>query len=725
MTLWAVPLAVALLAGGAAADVPAPASPARPLVDDRQRPIVEPLTARRLQEAEEGARSIEVSGSLSLPPDWGGLVEIEGESHGPVRVQAVDLRLQSGALVVPRKAVLKVVRPEGPALALKYARIAYGALSLAVETTLRGDGLLRVPAGSGLLHASDEKNGRFARLLNLEPGATVTVTPVLSGSAIALLRVVKSTDGAPIAGAVVKEYVPGEEEEQARKGRTLWKADESGLCLLSAEAAYLPTRIEADGFVPVSSHFAMERGVPDRIEAVKLSAGARPTFRISLDGEPGAGRTVRLREKGLGGTGRFVRYWKTGRTDEEGRWRPGVVAPGTWIVTVQVESAQPEFQQVVELVPDSADVVELQLERIRITGAVTRGRKGVPGVTIVIGAQDLGEKVASVNLVPEGEKVSTDEDGEFEAFVWREGIYRVNAGELARRTVSVPKTGAHVQIQLAEGDLVCRVVDAEGRPLPGATVTHKASEKRQSTTSTMRTDDNGSVSFSVQSGTTSTLHADAAGFRRSEKVSVLIPEEGAPPPVEIRLDRDQVLTGRFVGSMGMPIAGARIAAITETGGFMRASEATDADGRFEVSRSGERSFRLVLVSPRAPLTIHDVYDVGQEEELVLAPAESGLLEVQFVDQQGMPVPSRSAVLQLGGTVIQPALLMQHLAFRGLPPYSDARGSLVIPDLTPGEYSVLLPDVAAASGPGPLRVGVSVAPGRNSVRLTLEQKTGGS
>ncbi len=108
----------------------------------------------------------------------------------------------------------------------------------------------------------------------------------------------------------------------------------------------------------------------------------------------------------------------------------------------------------------------------------------------------------------------------------------------------------------------------------------------------------------------------------------------------------------------------------------------------------------------------------------LPPAESGLLEGQVVDQQGMPVPSRSAGLQLGGTVIQPALLMQHLAFRGLPPYSDARGSLVIPDLTLGEYSVLLPDVAAASGPGPLRVGVSVAPGRNSVRLTLEQKPGG-
>jgi hypothetical protein len=122
-----------------------------------------------------------------------------------------------------------------------------------------------------------------------------------------------------------------------------------------------------------------------------------------------------------------------------------------------------------------------------------------------------------------------------------------------------------------------------------------------------------------------------------------------------------------------------------------------------------------------PLTVHDVYDVGQKEEIVFPPAEVGVLDIQLSGSSGAPVAGKSAVLVFRGAVIPSVVLGQHLAQRGLAATSDARGSILVPDLPTGDYTVILADVAAPTGGGPLRANVYVAPGRNTVRIVLAEE----
>ncbi len=716
-------LSALAFASGLALGVPTPPSPVLTLIDDLGSPIETTLTARLLSSVPEKGSTAELTGKVAFPQDWVGFVEIEGEDHGPIRYKAEDLRSQHGALVVPRKAILAFGKPGGSPFSITYLVVSDGTLVPWTRREVRARTTLKVPAGSGVLTATQKETGRYTHLFFLKPGTTVQVSPSFSQSSVALLRVLKLSNGRPVLGAVVREIATETGTSEGSRGRSFCRTDQTGLCLVSAAADRVASLIEAEGLVPLRSHVALEAGEPRLIETVTLNAGSRPTFQIAVDGEAGTGHSVSLRPSGALAASLAVdsSMERSGTSDERGEWRPGIVPPGSWIVRVQAQKGQPAFEKVVDLPPDTEPTVALALDRIRVTGAVTRGSKGVQGVSIIIGPQDLGEKFSSTERNAKEQEIVTDSEGEFEAFVWREGFYDIWAGPGTHRTFPVPKIGTRVLLRLAEHDLVCIVVDPDGKPIPGASVTYKRAEGEQSGTRFEKTDQAGKVSFPVTVGSDVTAHAESVGYRRSSKATLRVPEEGPVGPLTLRLERDEGLPGRFIGAMGVPISGAVVAAVSETGESIRTSDFTDGEGKFSVSRSGGRSFRLLLVGPKVPLTVHSVYDVGQKEEIVFSPAGSGSLDIQFANARGDPISSKTAILEYAGLILPPALVTRHLSLRGLASVSDARGSLLIPDLPTGDYSVIVSDVLAPSGTGPLRVGIYVGAGRNAVRVTLEEE----
>ncbi len=718
-----------LRACGAAAIVAGPAlavstgTPELRLVDDRGERISQPLSARLLGPTGEPKHSVELKAGALLPEDWTGTVEIDGDDHGPVTFQAEGLRVLAEPLVVPRKATLSIDAGEAYPFVLTYSVVSDGVLRQRTKAEMKSRGPLRVPSGSGLLSSSRGGSGSYHRLLHLAPGATVKVTPAFSANAVALLRILKLSDGSPVPRAVVTETAEALETSAGRPGRRLCLSDEAGLCLVSLGAEHLTADVEADGLVPLRSSFALESGVPRLVETVRLSSGCRPLFRVAVDGEAGRGLPMTLRVRGASGEGPTSAGGsgtRSGASGDEGEWRPGTVPPGSWVVRVQAEKGQPVFEKTVELLPETEPVIDLALERIRVTGAVTRGGKGVASEAVVVGSRDLGEQRVSADGYAKEQEIVTDADGEFEVFLWREGLYTFAVPLLVRKTLPISKTGARVLLRLAGDDLVCVVVDPEGQPVGDATVTITESESGATSTGIRKTDADGRVSYPVRIGTEVTAHADARGYRRSERATLRVPEEGPPGPLTLRLAKDEELQGRFVGPMGMPVAGALLMGIRPSGAAVRTSVTTDADGRFGVSRTGESSARLYFVSPKVPLTVHDVYDVGQKEEIVFPPAEVGVLDIQLASRSGTPVASKTAVLEFRGAVIPLAVLAQHLAGRGLGTASDARGTILVPDLPTGDYTVILADVAAPTGSGPLRANVFVGAGRNTVRITVEE-----
>ena len=722
MKLRRLILAAGVFSSGLVPGAATPPGAAPAFVDDRGTAIDAPLTARLLTPQAGVPAVVELRGKVELPKDWAGPVEIEGESHGPSRTSVRELLSGPGPLAIPRKATLRVGRAGGGAFSLSYFALVDGALVRSRDLDVADSATLRLPAGNGVVVARHKEKGRDVRLVSLRPGSVTGIEPSYARSNVAVLRVLRLADGSPVARATVSAEIGAGDGASDPNRERLCQSDESGFCLVASTAPHLSAVIEADGLTAIRSQFALEAGDPRLIETIKMSAGGRPTFQVSVDGNPAVAVPVLLRLTGsyAAGTPASGVAKHSGVTDDQGRWRPGIVAPGAWLVRIRPEKNQPAFEKRIDMAPGSEDLVDLQLSRIRITGALTRGARGVAGAAIVIAPRDTGEKSYSTESDAKEQQVSTDEDGEFEAFVWREGVYNVFAGGLARKTVSVPIVGTRVLLRVAEGDVVCVVVDADGRPIEDAAVTYKEAEPDQSWTEMAKTDRAGRVVFNARGGSQVTVVAAAVGFEKSEKTTFTVPVEGPISPVTLRLEKDDILAGRFVGQMGLPIARADLWATSTTGQLLNSSPATDATGRFEVSRAGGREFRLFFVSAEAPLTLHRVYDVGQTEEVVFAPAERGLLEIQFTDTKGGPMASRSAVLQSSGVLIQPALLARHLALRGLLHVSDVRGNQLIPDLAPGDYAVVVPDVPSPDGIGPLRVSVYVAPGRNSVRLTLEE-----
>jgi hypothetical protein len=253
---------------------------------------------------------------------------------------------------------------------------------------------------------------------------------------------------------------------------------------------------------------------------------------------------------------------------------------------------------------------------------------------------------------------------------------------------------ARVDLELPDTVLRGRVVDADGRPQPGASLL--AVDLRQGRRELMElADSEGAFELrGLEPGPLSIQAQSAAGV--SPWVAVNVLEGGEPSEIVLRIGRSRRITGRVVSAAG-PVADATVKivpAFTGEGPVAPVTTVTKVDGSFELDLPEHVRHGAVLVFPPgfAATVFHRSFgeetgrlDVGVESgggtlDLALAPVREGA--------------RASGLLLHGGTVVGVEQFEEWSRLHGgeLP----ASGRLRIPALQSGTYrlcsrSLLAPD----------------------------------
>jgi AcrR family transcriptional regulator len=291
-------------------------------------------------------------------------------------------------------------------------------------------------------------------VLRARPGTTVEVM-VLAGAA-------------PVAGARVE-----------LRSTLVWRADSDAAGVARLEGVgpgFLPLRVEAPGFAPVSQMVVTDAGPGTQRVLVRLEVG----FAAS-------GRVVDPEGRGVAG----ARVWPRSASepfptmdpafdavtsDQQGHWRIPALAPGSY----QFLAGHPDFAQVtsppVPIGRAPVDGIDLRLEGGgQVTGSV-RGPDGKP----VADAEVRAAALSGMAIWPDLREVFTDDAGRFRlAGLPRRAIHLMALHGSGASAVAIADLGAtraaSIELTLAvQGTIAGLVVDGRGRPLPEAQVTARS-----------------------------------------------------------------------------------------------------------------------------------------------------------------------------------------------------------------------------------------------------------
>lgn len=446
------------------------------------------------------------------------------------------------------------------------------------------------------------------------------------------------------------------------------------------------------------------------------------------DGLPASGATVRIdlcrgnllrstsdSRRHLGVTPAAVTV-----TDGEGRF--GVpVSPGPLEVTVALSGhAQVRLQGCAT--GDNLRIV-LPASRILPVRVVTEDGAPVTGAQLLLGSNGwVGARVDGYWTLesvrgdygdPQFRSACvTDQDGRADfAVPASPGDFRIRARhpEFAEQSCDVPADARQNQpltITMARGKtLEGRVVDEEGRPVPGGTLRWQEWDSRNGLCTSMagsetRADDQGAFRFRDWVEGETLVWCRAAGFA---PVSFVVRSS----PAEIRLDRGVTVTGRVVDRAGTPVPGAAVGAGALVAGTPDADvdEAAarsaaalepcspvvaDAGGRFTLGDLPRgRALRIEAAAPGFVGSLVDLPPASGESidagDLVLVPGATVAGRVTL--EGGQPWSRRELALK--------AIAADKTAPRSgsgpgdleLKAVTDSGGSFRFPGLAPGRYAL--------------------------------------
>ncbi|MFO0888462.1 MAG: carboxypeptidase-like regulatory domain-containing protein [Isosphaeraceae bacterium] len=158
------------------------------------------------------------------------------------------------------------------------------------------------------------------------------------------------------------------------------------------------------------------------------------------------------------------------------------------------------------------------------------------------------------------------------------GSHSVGGPGLRRPPVETLFDGSDIEVMAKGVRLEGRVVDANGKPVPGAQVIESTSghtEYRYLRGATSGED--GRFHLHCHWDEVVQLTAEVRGFAPFTVRTVARPDSG---PVEIRLDRGQILRGKLVDPQGKPLAGAFVVHITDRKSPFFLQRYTDSRGEF-------------------------------------------------------------------------------------------------------------------------------------------------
>jgi len=279
--------------------------------------------------------------------------------------------------------------------------------------------------------------------------------------------------------------------------------------------------------------------------------------------------------------------------------------------------------------------------------------------------------------------------------------------DFAPRTVALEKPGAAaqggpVEIVLARGfDLAGRIVDEEGRPVPGATLWVDRPESGIVAAAPVAPD--GSFVVAHAAGTV-VLGAQAEGFSLLRWKAQLA---GAPPPAPVTLvltAADKLVYGSVVDERGFPVVGAtaKVEASDGAGGVAARAAVSDGDGVFSFATLPPGAWKVTIRhASRATLATTKEGWEGQEE-FVLAPP--GGVSGKVTDERTYLPVARFTV-----TFTSASGATKKAAF-------DA-GVFALADLPAGQGAIAV----AADGYAPQERAVSLPPAGETGEISLEDE----
>lgn len=239
-----------------------------------------------------------------------------------------------------------------------------------------------------------------------------------------------------------------------------------------------------------------------------------------------------------------------------------------------------------------------------------------------------------------------------------------------------------------------RVLDAEGRPLEGASVLTWKHLDEARERAEIRTDPEGLAPFPVNDCPTIVRALGHA------VVMVPPPSEGDPDPVEVPLDRGHVLTGRIAwiaedGSEGDPYVGP--VELRDPEFSMKSSvppvlgrTVTDAEGRYRIDELPSGEWDLVVTDWRADCSGTRVSTAGENDRILVKRSEAmGRCHVELLSE-GRPVVGAVVRLRIDDRVMSFAEVEPGIHVRGGLPTGryeiDVRHGLYEPKRIPVEIA---------------------------------------
>lgn len=559
------------------------------------------------------------------------------------------------------------------------------------QTTIAPGQRMSMPAGGGRVQA--DERGRF-RVRGLSPGEISLVArapsraseqPIVVPLAMAEhvsdveVLVVEAHDlrGRVVAEADAAQGIAGAEVHLSRDEpfapRT--RTDAEGHFVLEGVLDGPLTLVaSADGWLPSMPGVAVEAG-PDASE-ITLALARAPAIRGRVEPAVSAEVSIELRPEtmrmGMAGPGAMIFGGSAGskaQTDDEGRFELGPAMPGLTTVVARVADGR-AGEATVEVGPDGADEVVIQLEERSTVRGVVRGVGGQPVAQATVSLRRRPEPGApELRLTVNGRDMGVDagtttEDGRFE-------IGGVEAGALE-----------------------VRVTDRYGEPLPVRSGIEVSSDGQGAlTVSEGRDRDGVEIVVDAHEGVIRGVvrTTDGAPVPDVWVRATLLPELAAPRPepddggpTERREMRMIMATddGSGSGSSGRPPV------------------LTDDEGRFEITDLRDASYELVAEHGGGRQRVTAVARPGDAVTLELA--ELGAIE-GTVTLDGQPL--RRYGIRVEGPVSRSIQVR------------DGSGSFEIGRLDPGAYQLV---VTAPDGTG--RASVTVESGRTvSQDVVLEHQ----
>ena len=331
--------------------------------------------------------------------------------------------------------------------------------------------------------APSKTPGPSSRVLDSPPAAQVpppgAVEAPQPGRTLNL-EVVSGADHLPLPGAVVWVQVNWS-QPRISQGKT----DDEGrytIALPGGETSFFQVAVVHPGFAPIEVAWGGAEPIPDAY-TVSLERGVVIGGTVREEqGRPIAGARVHLRVGATPPHGGRERYpgpeteIAAAVTDDQGRWRsdalPASAAPG---VKLELLTTHPDHIALRQ--PVTAEALRaFAIAGVMKTGRSVSGTVSSPTGRLVAGATIV---VQYTNSLGSFQRVRTDDNGRFRTgrFIdpnWDNFTLTVQADGFAsalRRLADTPEIPPQAIRLLPRKPLRGRVVDSQGRPIPGALVT--------------------------------------------------------------------------------------------------------------------------------------------------------------------------------------------------------------------------------------------------------------